>query len=73
MLREKIQISTNAKVKIKGSVYPGACITISDVSLNIKQERSCTKYIKEKGEIVAQFFLSAEILCNLLYLLNSFC
>lgn len=54
MLREKIQISTNAKVKIKGSVYPGACITISDVSLNIKQERSCTRYVKEKGEIVAR-------------------
>lgn len=53
-LREKIQIATNAKIKIKGTIYPGVCITISDVSLHIKQERSYTRYLKEKGEIVAR-------------------
>ncbi len=53
-LQERIRIATNAKIKIKGTIYPGVNITISDVSLNIKQERSFKRYLKEKGEIVAR-------------------
>ncbi len=53
-LHEKIQMSSNAKIKIKGTIYPGVTITISDVSMSIKSERSCTRYVKERGEIVAR-------------------
>lgn len=53
-LQEQIQISTNAKVKVHGSIYPGVTITISDVSMNVKGEHSCTRFVKEQGEIVAR-------------------
>lgn len=53
-LHEKIQMSNNAKVKIKGTIYPGVTITISEVSKNIKSEHSCTRYVRERGEIVAR-------------------
>ncbi len=53
-LHEKIQMSNNAKIKIKGTIYPGVSITISDVNMNIKSERSCTRYVKDHGEIVAR-------------------
>lgn len=53
-LHEKIQMSNNAKVKIKGTIYPGVTITISEMSKSIKSEHSCTRYIRERGEIVAR-------------------
>lgn len=53
-LHEKIQMSNSAKVKITGTVYPGVTITISDMSKTIKSEHSCTKYVRERGEIVAR-------------------
>lgn len=53
-LHEQIQMSNSAKVKVKGSVYPGTSITISDVSMNIKSERSFSKFVKEQGEIVVR-------------------
>jgi len=53
-LHEKIQMSNSAKIKIKGTIYPGVSITISDVNKSIKSERSCTKYVKEHGDIVAR-------------------
>lgn len=53
-LYEKIQMANNAKVKIKGTIYPGVTITISDMSKSIKSEHSCTRYVREHGEIVAR-------------------
>ena len=53
-LNERLQLATNAKIKVKGSIYPGASITISDISMNIKSERCATKFIKEHGEIVGR-------------------
>lgn len=53
-LHEKIQMTNNAKVKISGTVYPGVSITISEMTKNIKSEHSCTRYIRERGEIVAR-------------------
>ncbi len=53
-LYEKIQMTNNAKVKIKGTIYPGVTITISDMSKSIKSEHSCTRYVRERGEIVAR-------------------
>lgn len=52
-LQEKIQMANNAKVKIKGTIYPGVTITISEMKKTIKSEHSCTKYIRDRGEIVA--------------------
>lgn len=53
-LHEKIQMSNSAKVKIKGTIYPGVTITISEMSKSIKSEHSCTKYVRDRGEIVAR-------------------
>lgn len=49
-IHEQIQQSTAAKVKVKGSIYQGASIAISDVSLNIKGTTSCSKFVKEQGK-----------------------
>lgn len=53
-LHEQIQMSHNAKVKVKGSIYPGVSVNISEVSMNIKSERSFSKFVKEKGEVVVR-------------------
>lgn len=53
-LNEQIQMSHSAKVAVKGSIFPGVTITISEVSMNIKSERSFSKFVKEKGEIVVK-------------------
>ena len=53
-LHEKIQMANSAKVKIKGTIYPGVTITISEISKSIKSEHSCTRYVRERGEIVAR-------------------
>ena len=53
-LHEQIQMSHNAKIKVKGSIYPGVSVNISEVSLNIKSERSFSKFVKEKGEVVVR-------------------
>ena len=51
-IHEQIQMSHNAKIKVKGSIYPGVSVNISEVSMNIKTERSFSKFVKEKGEVV---------------------
>lgn len=51
-IHEQIQLETNAKVKVKGSVYQGVSIAISDVSYNVKSTTSYSKFVKEQGEIV---------------------
>ncbi|MCI9137511.1 MAG: DUF342 domain-containing protein [Lachnospiraceae bacterium] len=48
----QIQMSHNAKVKVKGSIYPGVTVNISEVGMNIKNERTFSKFVKEQGEIV---------------------
>ena len=53
-LQERIKMSTNAKIKVRGTIYPGVNITISDITLNIKHDRSHARYVKERGEIVAR-------------------
>lgn len=51
-IHEQIQQSTSARVKVKGSIYQGVSIVISDVSLNIKGTTCCSKFVKEQGEVV---------------------
>lgn len=53
-IHEEIQLETDAKVNVKGSVYQGVCITISDVSYNIKGTVSHSKFVKRQGEIVVK-------------------
>ena len=53
-LHEEIQLETDAKVNVKGSVYQGASITISDVSYNVKGTVSHSKFVKKQGEIVVK-------------------
>ena len=53
-IHEQIQMSHNAKIKVKGSIYPGVSVNISEVSMNIKSERAFSKFIKEHGEIVVR-------------------
>lgn len=53
-IHEQIQMSHNAKIKVKGSIYPGVSVNISEVSMNIKSERSFSKFMKEHGEIVVR-------------------
>ncbi len=53
-LHEQIQMSHNAKIKVKGSIYPGVTVNISEVSMNIKSERTFSKFLKEHGEVVVR-------------------
>lgn len=53
-LHEEIQLETDAKVNVKGSIYQGASITISDVSYNVKGTVSHSKFVKKQGEIVVK-------------------
>ena len=48
-LHEQIQMSHNAKIKVKGSIYPGVTVNISEVSMNIKSERTFSKFLKLKA------------------------
>lgn len=51
-IHEQIQASTYARVQVKGNIYPGVSISISDVSMNVKETRAFSKFVKDKGEIV---------------------
>lgn len=53
-LHGQIQMSQGAKIKVKGYIYPGAYIQISDIGMNIKSIRACSKFFKERGEIVVR-------------------
>lgn len=53
-LHELFHLSTSAKVKVSGNIYPGVSIAISEVSMNIKSVTAYSKFIKEQGEIVVR-------------------
>ena len=53
-LHEQIQMSQGAKIKVNGNIYPGVSLQISDVSMNIKSVRACSKFVKDKGDIVVR-------------------
>lgn len=53
-IHEEIQLETDAKVNVKGSIYQGVCITISDVSYNVKGTVSHSKFVKRQGEVVVK-------------------
>lgn len=51
-LHEEIARGNAARIKIKRSIYPGVTVSISDVSMTLKEERSFCQLLKEQGEIV---------------------
>ncbi|MEG1291678.1 MAG: FapA family protein [Lachnospiraceae bacterium] len=53
-LYENIQLENNAKIKVKGNIYPGVSIAISDISMHIKKTQTFSKFIKEQGEIIVR-------------------
>lgn len=42
------------ELKFKNTVYPGVRITISDVSLTTKEERSFCQFTRESGEVIVK-------------------
>ncbi len=53
-LQGMIRLSQGAKIKVKGNIYPGVSIQISDVGMNIKSVRACSKFVKDQGEVVVR-------------------
>lgn len=53
-LKEKQKEGNAAKVVVKRDVYPGVSIAISDTKIFVKKQRSCCKFVKNKGDITAQ-------------------
>ena len=51
-LHMAISQSSDARVKIRRSIYPGVTVGISDISLTLKDERSFCQLLKRKGDIV---------------------
>ena len=54
LLHEEMTLGTDARVKVQNTVYPGVRITISDVSLTTKEERSFCQFTRESGEVIVK-------------------
>lgn len=50
-LQREIINSSDARVKVQRSIYPGVSVSISDVSLSIKSTRSFCQMVKKQGDI----------------------
>lgn len=50
-IREYLDSDANACIKVTGVIYPGANISISDVSMSIKSRDQYCRFIKEGGEV----------------------
>ncbi len=46
--------SGDSRVKVRRSLYPGVVVSISDVSLSVKDERSFCQLLKRRGEVVIE-------------------
>ena len=51
-LGERISMSTNARIKVRGTIYAGVWVSISDMGMNVKSEYSHSQIFKDKGDIV---------------------
>ena len=54
LLTEELSLGSDARVKVQNTVYPGVRITISDVSLTTKDERSFCQFVRENGEVIVK-------------------
>ena len=50
-LENAYNVDTPAEVKVKGTVYPGARVCISDVSMSVKQPAKYCKFVKLRGDV----------------------
>lgn len=50
-LYQEIQANSDARIKVRGTIFPGAEITISDLHLYVKEQRSFSQFLVEKGDI----------------------
>ena len=53
-LHMAVSQSGDARVKVRRTLYPGVVISISDVSLSVRDERSFCQLLKRQGEIVIE-------------------
>lgn len=53
-LHAEITAGSDARVKVSKNVYPGVAITISDVSLTVKESRGFCQFVREGGEVVVK-------------------
>ncbi|MFP3154065.1 FapA family protein [Lachnospiraceae bacterium ZAX-1] len=53
-LQEKLKSSKSAKIKVRGTVYAGVELAISDQTMVVKDQRSFSQFSIEKGEIAIQ-------------------
>lgn len=51
-LHEVVSMSSNARVRIRGTIYPGVWVNVSDIGMSIKNNYSNSAIFKDKGEIV---------------------
>ena len=51
-LHLEITQSSNARVKVKNSIYSGVTVGISDVSITLREERSFCQLLKRQGDVV---------------------
>ena len=52
MLHQEMLSSAHSKVVIRRDIFPGVLITISDLSMTMKDKRSYCQFEKKNGEIV---------------------
>jgi uncharacterized protein (DUF342 family) len=53
-LHTEMMRGNSARVKVKNAIYPGVTVSISDLSINMKEKRNFCQLIKQQGEIVIQ-------------------
>lgn len=50
-LKEVMDSSSNSKIEVTGEVFPGTTISISDISMVVKDSFSYCKFVKEQGTV----------------------
>lgn len=53
-LQTEMMQDSNARVKVKNTIYAGVTVSISDLSITLHEKRSFCQLLKEQGEIVIQ-------------------
>lgn len=52
VLQKMMDESASSSIEVKGTVYPGTKICISDASMIVKTAMSYCKFVKEQGEVI---------------------
>lgn len=51
-LHERLLMSKDAKIKVRGTIYAGVSVSVADIGINIKTNYSHSRIYKDKGDIV---------------------